>query len=809
MNWLQQDIRFGLRTILKDRGFFLTAVLALALGIGSTTAIFSVIDNVLLEPFPYTDGQRLMAIQIREKGSTDPNDGREFFSVPEFLDYQEQNHVFDESIGIRQDGILMTGSGSPISFRGGTVTGNTFTFLGVPPLLGRAIAPADALPGAPPVFVLSYKVWRSRFGGDPTILGKTFIMNDTPTTLVGIMPKRFAWWGADLWMPTSLTRAENGPNDRFFSLLGRLKPGLTRETAKPDIAVIAQRLSKIYPKNYPKQFDARLQSLVDNVVGKFRTTLYTLLAAVGLLLLIACANVGNLLLARATAREKEFAVRATLGAGRFRIVRQLMVESLLLALAGAATGCLFAWAGLKALVAILPQFTFPDEAVISLNIPVLLATLAAAVLTAVLFGLAPALGASRRDQNDSLKAGGRGNSGFRRARLRNALIVSEVALSLILLSGAGLLMRSFFIQRQVDLGFSKDHILTTQLNLPAKQYKTQEQQNHFAIQLLPRLQNVPGVQAASLALAFPPFGGINTDFEIAGKTHSEKWQGQMVLCSPQFFDTLRMRLLKGRLLTDQDMAGKRKVLTINQTLATKYFPGEDPIGKRIKLVGLETAPEPVADPWFEIVGVTSDIKNHGIRDAILPEVYAPFPFSSYGGYVVFLRTAVNPASITKAMDEQIWAVDRNIVPQQTSSLEDSLDLFEYAQPRFGLRLFTVFASIGLILVSVGVYSVISYTVSQQSHEIGIRMALGATSGDVRSQVLKDGLRFIFVGMGIGVVLAFIIARALASQFWGVSPYDPATLASVVIVLSLVGLAACFVPSQRATRVDPAISLRYD
>jgi putative ABC transport system permease protein len=250
-------------------------------------------------------------------------------------------------------------------------------------------------------------------------------------------------------------------------------------------------------------------------------------------------------------------------------------------------------------------------------------------------------------------------------------------------------------------------------------------------------------------------------------------------------------------------------LTINQTLATKYFPGEDPIGKRIKLVGLETAPEPVADPWFEIVGVTSDIKNHGIRDAILPEVYAPFPFSSYGGYVVFLRTAVNPASITKAMDEQIWAVDRNIVPQQTSSLEDSLDLFEYAQPRFGLRLFTVFASIGLILVSVGVYSVISYTVSQQSHEIGIRMALGATSGDVRSQVLKDGLRFIFVGMGIGVVLAFIIARALASQFWGVSPYDPATLASVVIVLSLVGLAACFVPSQRATRVDPAISLRYD
>jgi putative ABC transport system permease protein len=809
MNWLLQDARFGFRTILKDRGFFLTAVIALALGIGSTTAIFSVIDNVLLEPFPYTDGQRLMAIQIRDKASSDPNDGRQFFSVPEFLDYQGQNHIFDQSIGIRQDGVLMTGAGAPESFRGGTVTGNTFVFLGVPPLLGRAITPADALPGAPPVFVLSYKVWQRRFAGDPTIIGKTFIMNDKPTTLIGIMPKRFAWWGADLWMPTSLDRAENGPNDRFFSLLGRLKPGLTQQTAQPDVAVIAQRLSKIYPKNYPKEFDVSLQSLVDNVVGKFRTTLYTLLAAVGLLLLIACANVGNLLLARATAREKEFAVRSTLGAGRFRIVRQLMVESLLLALAGAAVGCLFAWAGLKGLVAILPQFTFPDEAAISLNIPVLLATLGAAVLTALLFGLAPALGASRRDQNESLKSGGRGNSGFRRGRLRNVLILTEVALSLVLLSGAGLLMRSFFVQRQVDLGFDQDHVLTTQINLPPKQYKTRDQQIQFAFQLLPRLETIPGVRAASLALVFPPFGGINTDFEVAGKTHSEKWQGQMVLCSPRFFDALGIRLLKGRLLTEQDAAGKRKVATINQAFASKYLPGEDPIGKRIRLSGLDSAPEPVPDPWFEVVGITSDIKNHGIRDPIVPEAYVPHIFSSYGGFVVFLRTPGNPASLAKAMSDQIWAVDRNIVLQQTSSIEETLDLFEYAKPRFGLRLFAIFASIGLILVSVGIYSVISYSVSQQGHEIGIRMALGATAGDVRSLVLRTGLRFIVFGMAIGTVLAFIIARALASQFWGVSPYDPATLVSVIALLTMVGLAACYLPSRRATRVDPARSLRYD
>jgi putative ABC transport system permease protein len=803
-----QDLRYGVRTLIKDRAFLFTAVLALALGIGSTTAIFSVIDNVLLEPFPYTDGQRLMAVMIHDNTSSEPF-GREFFEPPEFLDYQEQNHVFDRTIGLHSEGVLMTGTGAPESFRGADVTGNTFEFLGIPPLVGRALTPEDAKPGAPPAFVLSFKVWKKKFAMDRSIVGKVYILNGKPTTLVGIMPKRFAWWGADLWLPTFVNRAEAGQLAPFFFMLGHLKPGLTPKSAGPDLEILGHRLAKLYPTNYPKQFEVRVNPLVDNVVGKFRTTLYTLLAAVGLLLLIACANVANLLLAKATARDKEFAVRATLGAGRWRLVRQLMVESVLVALAGAAAGCLFAWMELKGLIALLPQFTFPDEADISINAPVLVATLGAALLTAVLFGLAPALGAAGRDLNEALKTTGRGNSGFRRGRLRNALIVSEVALSLVLLAGAGLLMRSFFMQRDVDLGFPPEKVLTAQIQLPAERYKTPEQQTRFLRDLLPRLRDLPGVTAAAGALDFPPFGGINTDFEVSGKTHSDTWKGGMVLCSAQFFQALGTRLKGGRLLSEEDVAGMRKVAVVNQTFASKYFPGESPIGRQVKLQALEKAPTPVSSPWFEIIGVVSDVKNNGVRQAVLPEAYAPYSFTSYGGYFLFLRTDRNPAVLVKSMDDQIWAMDRNLVPQQTTTIKVQLDLFEFAQPRFSLTLFSVFAGIGLILVSVGVYSVISYTVSQQSHEIGIRMALGATPGNVRGQVMMAGLRFILIGIGVGLALTLVVGRVLASEIWGISAHDPLTLAGVVALLTLIGLAACYIPSRRATRVDPLIALRCD
>src|SRR5581483_5673077 len=494
---------------------------------------------------------------------------------------------------------------------------------------------------------------------------------------------------------------------------------------------------------------------------------------------------------------------------RFRVMRQLIVESVLLALAGAAGGCLLAAVGLRGLVALIPKFTFPDEADIRLNTPVLLATIGIAFLTALIFGLAPALVASRRDLNEPLKAGGRGNSGFRRGRLRNALVVSEVALSLVLLTGAGLLMRSFFLEHQVDIGIRTAHILMTQINLPGKQYKDTESQARFLRALLPRMQSLPVVVSAAGALDFPPFGGINTDFEVAGKTHSDKWKGNMAPCSTDFPQTLHVRLLRGRNLTEADQSARRKVALINETFATKYFGHEDPTGRQIELVRLKTAAEPIANPWFEVIGVVSDMKNNGIREDVQPEVYVPYTIAGYGGYVLFLRTVGNPAALTTALAGQVLALDRNVIPQQTSTMDDMIDLNEYAQPRFGLILFSVFAAIGLILVSVGVYSVISYTVSQQSREIGIRMALGATAGNVRAWVVLAGLRWVAAGVGIGVLLSYFVARALAHQIYSVAWYDPPTLLAVIGVLVIVALAASYVPSTRATLVDPATALRFE
>ena len=533
-----------------------------------------------------------------------------------------------------------------------------------------------------------------------------------------------------------------------------------------------------------------------------------LLAAVGFLLLIACANVANLLLAKATAREKEFAVRDSLGANKWNVVRQLLVESMLLALAGAVTGCAFAWAELKALTAALPKFTFPDEADISLNLRVLAATIAVAMFTALIFGLEPALEAFSQNLSETLKAGGRGNSGFRRGRLRSLLIIGEVALSLVLLTGAGLLMRAFLLERQADLGLNTAKLVVSDLTL-GKNYKTADEQSRFIRELTTRLQRLPGVVSVSGALDFPPFGGINTEFEVAGKTHKEKWTGQMGFVDADFLRTTGIRLLRGRALTAADLAGKRRVADINQALARKFFPGEDPIGKQIKLVRLKDAPQPVADPWFEIVGITSDVKNHGVRDAIQPQTYAPLTVTGFGEYILYVRTLGNPAPLTKAVESEVLAMDRTVRPQNTATMETALDENEFAKPRFALQIFSVFALIGLALVSVGVYSVVSYSVSQQNREIGIRLALGATRNNVLGLVMLSGLRLILAGVGVGLVAAFIILRLLRNQISGISVYDPLTLLGVVGLLALVGSGACFLPSLRATRVDPLISLRYE
>ena len=810
MHGIWQDFRYGIRGLRKQPGFTALAVLALALGIGAATTIFSVIQNILLDPFPYTDANRVVQVMIHDVSNSRPG-GRMFYSTPEFLDYQEQNHVFEGVIGGTFEDVLIPNGEGVDQAMGASVTPNMFQFLGVPAQVGRILTPADAAPGAPPVFVMSYKMWLKQFNLDPKVLGRTFILNQVPTTLVGIMPQRFTKMDADLWRSAVLSRSDPEARQKYYRLQAKLKPGVTYQQARADIDVIARRLSAIYPDNYPKKFTVEIVSWVDSLVGPFRRTLYTLAAAVGLLLVIACANVANMLLAKATAREKEMAVRASLGASRGRVVRQLLIESFQLAAGGAVLGCLFAYGGIKALVSAIPQDTIPHEAMIRLNLPVLLFSLAAAGVTAVLFGLAPAVQAARRDIVEPLKDSGKGVSGgFRHGRLRSTLVIVEVALSLVLLAGAGLLMRSFLRLLDVDMGFDAHNVLFTRLPLPAGSYKTGAAKQHFFRQVLPRLQALPGVIAVAETTSLPPFGGIGSEIEIPGKAHTERWNAMFQLASEGVFSTFRLRLLRGRALSEVEINDARKVAVVNQALAGKYFAGENPLGQRIRIKLLETfRADPVKDAVFEVVGVVADIKNNGLQDPVQPEMFIPYTVTGAFDRSVVVRTAKDPLLLQAAIQREIWAVDRNVALTFTGTLESFLKRFAYAGPRFSLILLGVFAGVGLVLVALGVYSVIAYTVSRQTHEIGIRMALGAGSADVLRMVLRMGLRLIVAGAGAGLAASLALGRLVTSQLWNVSPSDPLTLAGVVAVVAAAGFAACYFPARRATRVDPMIALRYE
>lgn len=808
MNWILQDLRYGLRGLRNQPAFTFLAILALALGIGAATTIFSVIYNVLLDPMPYTDTRRVVMFEIHDVKDTDPG-GRAGFTVPEFLDYQEQNHVFDGVIGGTWENVLYwTGEGTE-QFRGGLVTPNAFRFLGVPALLGRGITPEDGRPGAPPVFVMSYNLWRKRFNLDPSVLGRTFVLSGTPRTLVGIMPLRFQKLGADMWRPMTLNRSDPEASNRYLMFQGHLKPGITLREAHADINVIAHRLAQVYPKEYPKNFTVNMYTWIDGLVRSFRGTLYTLTAAVAMLLLIACTNVANMLLARASTREKEMAIRAALGATRRRLIRQLFIEDISLALGGGALGCLLAYGGIKALVALLPDGAIPSESVIELNVPVLLASAGIAMLTAVIFGLVPALNTAKTDVIEPLKDSGKGVSGgFRQGKLRSTLVVAEVAMSLVLLTGAGLLMRSFIALVKVDLGLNPENVLATFLRFPQGQYKTAAEKQHFFRPLLQRLYALPGIVAATETSTVPPYGGIFSEIEIPGKTHSEKWEAIVTLCSEGYFPTVGLHLLRGRPSSEAEVNDARKVMVVNQMLVRKFFGKEDPIGRRVKLNVFDESNYLVKDPVFEIVGVVGDGKNQGIREATMPEVFVPYTVTGAFGRWILVRASKDPLLMLNAVRREVWAVDHNAAVTYPARLKDSLKEYSYSEPRFTLVLLGVFAGVGLVLVVIGVYSVIAYTVSRQTHEIGIRMALGAGSADVLRMVLATGTRLLLLGIVAGLLASLSVTRLIASQLWSVSPHDPITLFAVVAVVAIAGLAACYFPARRAMRVDPMVALRY-
>jgi putative ABC transport system permease protein len=804
MQSLWQDLRYGIRGIRSNPGFCALAIVTLALGIGAGTTMFSVIKNVLVSPFPYKDAQRIAAFNIHDLDSS-RGGGRSFFKSSEYIEFRRGNHVFSEDTGGGNEDVLWTTPEGTEQFDGGYMTPNTFEFLGVAPLIGRGITPEDAKPGAPPVFVMSYRMWQKRFSGDTGILGRSFTLNGTPMTLVGIMPKRFTKRGAELWVPADLDPA----SDRWFVFQGRLRPGVTLKQVEADLLPIAQRLAAINPKDFPKRFTIEATSYVDSIVGPFKKTLLTLSAAVALLLLIACANVANMLLARSTARDREMAIRSALGASRWRVVRQLLVESVLLGIGGAVLGCGLAWGGIKAMVSLIPLGAIPQEVEIGLDWPVLWFSLGLAICTALVFGLAPAIQMARRDIVEPLKDSGRGVSGgFRRGRLRNALVIVELALSLVLLTGAGVMIRTFVKLQTTELGFNPRNILVARLPFPRGQYKTVAEKQRFFTQLLARVKGLPGVLEVTTTSGLPPYGGIGTDIDIPGKTHADRWRAIYNLVNEDYLRTLGAKLVRGRMLDAGDVAGGRKVAVVNQTLAGKWFVNEDPLGRQITLPNFGDGAHNAAES-FEIVGVVSDIKNSGLQDPVRPELLLPYTVTGSFERGILVRTAGNPIGLLNAVRREIWAVDRNVSLTLTRTLEDFLSDFSYAQPRFILLVLGVFAGIGLVLVAVGVYSVIAYTVSRQTQEIGIRMALGASRADVIAMVMRMGMGLIAIGLAAGLAASLAVSKVLASELFGVSARDPLTFGAVAAVVLAAGAAACWFPALRATRIDPTVALRFE
>jgi putative ABC transport system permease protein len=808
--WFWQDFQYGLRGMRRDRAFSVISVLALALGIGATTVMYSVVEAVLLRPFPYANADRLTSVYIQAADAPPDDFGRPVFTGAEFHEITEQNHVFEEVIGISAIDVLRTDNEGAQQFRGAQLTPNAFPMLGMAPLRGRVFGEADARPGAPPVAVISHKVWQSHFGGDPKVIGSVVTLNEEKHTVIGIMPPRFMFWAADFWLPLNVQRTSTNLAEQAVWLLGKRKPDVSIEAMGADIEVIARRLARQYSHDYPPKFIVRIRSLMDGVVGRFKGIIYMLMGAVTLLLLIACSNVANLLLARATVREREIAIRASMGASRGRLVRQLLVESFALASAASLLGCVLAYGGLKGVAAAIPTDTIPIEAQLRLSPVVLLFALAVTVGTTILCGLAPALHAIRGELAQRLQSSGKGSGGtFTHGTFRSAFVVTEIALSIVLLVGAGLMMRSLLALRNVAIGISTDHVLVARLPLPKGRYETADSKRRVYRQIVDRLSALPGVKSAAVTISLPPYGGPESELTIAGLPSGENRRAQFQLVSEGYFQTLGHRLLRGRLLSESDVELGRRVALVNQTMVTKYFPSEGPIGRSIKFAMFDRVPESPRDAYFEIVGVISDAKNRGITEPVTPEAYLPHSVAGFGQRGVLVRTAVQPESLLNSVRREVWAVDRDIALTNTGSIDGFLRQFSYAQPQFGLILMTVFAVIGTTLVAIGIFSVMTYTVSLQTREIGIRMALGAQHSSVLNMILRRGLTLIGVGIALGVVAGAVLTRVMSHYFWGVSTSDPPTFIGGVCLLLLVGLTACAFPARRAIKVDPMIALRYE
>ncbi|HMD08108.1 MAG TPA: ABC transporter permease [Candidatus Acidoferrum sp.] len=766
LDGLARDFRYALRTLRKDRRVALTAIFALALGIGASTIVFSVVYNVFFPALPYKDFNRSVVLEIRNTANTGASKGRSYFSTAEIRAFREQNHVFEEMIAYGTVGRLLYDDGKFTHAlpSGADVTANTFNCLGVPPLLGRTITEEDGRPDAPPVFVMNYRLWQREFGGDPKILGKSFVLRGDPRTLVGIMPARFDAFNASLWMPMREDEAEG-------NIIGRLKPGVTAQAASADLDAIAHRLQQTGPKGrFPENFTVVTRTLLDSLIGGFKTTLYALLAAVFLLLLIACSNVANLLLARAAAREREIAMRVTLGATRARLIRQLLVEGFVLAAAACAVGCVLAYFGLNTVVSLIPAGTLPEETLIRMNAPVLFLTLGVTFLSTIFCGLTPALLVVRGDVQPHLAgAGPVTGAGFRQGKLRSVLVVAEVALSIVLLIGAGLLMRSFLVLTRVDLGFNPKNLLHFGLvwpdpynfswSDPASIVKVRIRKNLVTRQLLDRMKTVPGVLSVAECDEEPPLNFDLTDVIIPGRPHAERWEARDESVSEDYFQTLGIPLLRGRVFSEDDVTAARHVMVINQAFARQYFPNEDPLGQKVKLAAFDQkyrdAPR---DAYFEVVGVVANYKSRDYTNPSwqeVPEAFTPYSLQVFYWRTFMARTSVDAASVLGSMEKELQSLDPSVAIGVSGTLEESLRQF-YRGPQFGLLTLTAFSFIGLVLVVIGVFSVMGYNVALRTRELGIRMALGEQQKSILGLVLLNGIRLVMAGTFAGLLASYAL-----------------------------------------------------